>query len=219
MDKNLTLAIACLLIINLDSFIPKVQAIESLDLSEYTNWLTIFLGWLIGFTPRASVAGVEQCIPSLIYSLEAAVLIRYDQTQGQQNGGIAGYALDLYSNIFRLMLELFGSWAYCSTSLFRIFGTSANIHSHQTNELTSQFLNFSSNKSINHSTLLQQTNQRTTMQFVFDWINYFLPLLQAAQAYFSMKVNDGLLFGLYSGEIFGTSYAYLAEKGGFTLFD
>lgn len=125
-ENNLNMILVCVLYLSLEFSVKTLSVIaqssDTLNFTAYGNWIPLFVGWLVGFVPPAAVAGVEQCIPSLVYSLESAILIGYDQTQ-YQNYNLNGYTLDLYANIFRLVLELYGSWAYCSTSLFRVLGT------------------------------------------------------------------------------------------------
>ena len=54
-----------------------------------------------------------------MYSLEAALLIRYEVPKISQS---AGYTYDLVANVVRLVIELFGSWAFCSDYFLNIFG-------------------------------------------------------------------------------------------------
>lgn len=72
---------------------------------------------MLGFTPRAAVAGADQCVPRVIYAVDAAILMNYYDSQYQDDNAI--YKQDLYINTFRLVAELYGAFAYCE---FNIFG-------------------------------------------------------------------------------------------------
>jgi len=46
----------------------------------------VSLGSLLGFTPRAAVAGAPKCVPHLIFALDAAIIMNYyDEVYQQQS--------------------------------------------------------------------------------------------------------------------------------------
>ena len=46
-----------------------------IDFTDSTIYLGLALGWLLGFVQYAAVAGTDQCVPELLYTLESAVLV------------------------------------------------------------------------------------------------------------------------------------------------
>ena len=53
-----------------------VQAM--INFSSWTTYVGLFMGWIMGFVQYGAVAGVNQCAPEVIYTLESAVLVVYE---------------------------------------------------------------------------------------------------------------------------------------------
>jgi hypothetical protein len=75
---------------------------------------------------RGPVAGAEFCAPELVYSITSSTLTDYNaKMMVRLKGDIHKkfYSYDLYTNIFELLIHIFGSAAYCGP-LFTMFKVS-----------------------------------------------------------------------------------------------
>ena len=83
------------------------------------NYLGVLLGWLLGFIQYAVIAGVHQCVPCLVFSVENAILVSYE---APKVSGDSFYLTDLLINLGLLTFHLFGSFAHCQDMFLKLFG-------------------------------------------------------------------------------------------------
>ena len=92
---------------------------DTLTFANPANSLGVLLGWLLGFIQYAAIAGVHQCVPSLVFSVQNAILVSYE---APKVSGDSVYLTDLLINLGLLAFHLFGSFAHCQDMFLKLFG-------------------------------------------------------------------------------------------------